>query len=73
LNLLQTSLVGVRATDVAAFLDPVEERPWRSPDSVSACVAGSFLMLTIETAIVNATAHQHHVDVPARLPVRPLG
>ena len=52
LYLLQTPLVGVRVTNVAAFFDPVEERLWRSPDSVSVCVARSFLMLTIATAVV---------------------
>ena len=34
--------MGVHAADVAAFLDPVEEQRWRNPDSLSACVAGSF-------------------------------
>lgn len=58
---------------VAAFLDPVEERLWRSRGSVSVCVAVSFLILITATAIVNATARHSDAAARAKPPVRTLG
>jgi hypothetical protein len=46
--------------DGAAFLDPVEERLWRSRDSVSVCVAANIFILTIATASVSASAQALH-------------
>ena len=39
-----------------AFLDPFEDWPWLSRDSVSACAASYFLMLTGALENVNGNA-----------------
>jgi len=59
--------------DLAALVDPVEERPWRSLDSVSACAAGTFLIATIATVSANGIAQTLSVVAPARPPVRLRG
>ena len=50
-----------------AFLDPFEEWPWLSRDSVSACAAIYFLMLTGALENVNGTAPNLIASAPARL------
>jgi hypothetical protein len=70
---LQTSPEGVNAAGGAAFLDPIEGRPWRSRDRISACVVGSFLIWTIATGIVRSSARHPLAALRARPPAKPLG
>ena len=57
----------------ATFLDPIEERAWRSRDNVSVCVANNIFVPTIATASVNVSAQQLNAAARARPPVRLLG
>src|SRR3990172_1709501 len=70
---LQTAPEGERVADGAAFLGSIEERLWRRQDSVSVCVARSFLISTTATASVNVSAQPLNAVARVRPPVRPLG
>ncbi len=63
--------------DGVAFLDPLKEWPWPSRDSVSACAASYFLMLTGALENVNdlqpATAVRAVLQVEIEHPLEQLG
>jgi len=64
---------GIRAINVMAFVDPTQERLWRSRNSVSACVARVYLIPTRATSIARGIAQTLIAVWPARSPAKPHG